>query len=224
LRLRSKSRTCEITKLRSYDFKTEDFFIDTTHNYIFLSQLKGGTHILDISQILVAFPLIAQFEDTIEITVVTLSGKDHGAVLNTIILGILNIKDYFFYKPGGIGTEMPLKLRPRMKAMVKRITSIKGAFIIGILVTLFLLPCTIGPYFIFSGEASKLSFLSTLPLLFLYNIIFIVPMIIITLAIFVGVTSVNKISGWKERNIKYLHLIEGLILTILGILMVSGII
>ena len=35
---------------------------------------------------------------------------------------------------------MPLKLRPRMKSIVKRITSPKGAFVIGLFVTLFLLP------------------------------------------------------------------------------------
>jgi len=141
-----------------------------------------------------------------------------------IILGILNIKDYLFYKPGSFGTEMPLKMRPKMKALVKRITSPKGAFIIGSFVTLFLLPCTIGPYVIFSGEASKLSFLTTLPLLLIYNLIFIIPMIIITFAIYFGLTTVDKVSGWKERNIKYLHLIEGLILVILGILMYSGLI
>ena len=70
-------------------YKTADIFIDTTTNRIFLSQLKGGTQILDMSQVLIELPLIAEYEDTIEITVITLSGKDHGVVLNTIILGIL---------------------------------------------------------------------------------------------------------------------------------------
>ena len=70
-------------------YKTADIFIDTTTNLLFLAQLKGGTQILDISQVLIELPLIAQYEDTIEITVITLSGKDHGVVLNTIILGIL---------------------------------------------------------------------------------------------------------------------------------------
>jgi len=141
-----------------------------------------------------------------------------------IILGILNLKDYFVYQPGGLATEMPLKLRPKMKLLIKRITSPKGAFLIGIFVTLFLLPCTIGPYIIFSGEISVLSFFKTIPWLFFYNIIFIIPMIGITLAIYFGLTTVDKVSGWKEKNIKYLHLLEGLILTILGILMVTEII
>ncbi|MHA1445574.1 MAG: ABC transporter permease subunit [Candidatus Heimdallarchaeaceae archaeon] len=70
-------------------YKTADIFIDTTTNLLFLAQLKGGTQILDMSQVLIELPLIAEYEDTIEITVITLSGKDHGVVLNTIILGIL---------------------------------------------------------------------------------------------------------------------------------------
>jgi hypothetical protein len=141
-----------------------------------------------------------------------------------IILGSLNLKDYFSYKPGGIATEMPLKLRPTMKLIIKKITSVKGAFFTGVIVTLFLLPCTIGPYIIASGELSKISFLKTIPYLLIYNLIFILPMLAITFAIYFGVTTVDNVSGWKERNIKTLHLIEGLILTTLGILMFTGLI
>jgi len=141
-----------------------------------------------------------------------------------IILGILNFKDYLDYKPGGFMTEMPMKIRPIMKSIVKRITSIKGAFVIGLIVTLFLLPCTIGPYIIASGKLSALQFVQTIPWLLVYNLIFILPMIAITLIIYFGLKTINDISGWKDKNIKYLHLIEGLILAILGILMVTGLI
>jgi len=141
-----------------------------------------------------------------------------------IILGILNLKDYFVYTPGGLATEMPLSMRPRMKLLIKKITSPTGAFVIGIFVTLFLLPCTIGPYIIFSGDISAMGFFKTLPWLLIYNLIFVLPMIIITFAIYYGVTTVDKVSGWKERNIKKLHLVEGLILVTLGILMVTGLI
>jgi len=146
-----------------------------------------------------------------------------GIGLFAIILGIFNIKDYFIYKPGGLATEMPLKFRPKMKLLVKRITSPKGAFVIGLLITFFLLPCTIGPYIVASGILSQLSLISRIPWLLFYNLIFILPMIGITLIIYLGVTTVDKISSWKEKNIRYLHLIEGLILTILGILMITGI-
>lgn len=139
-----------------------------------------------------------------------------------IILGLLNIRDYLDYKPGGIATEMPMKLRPRVKLWIKRITSPLGAFFIGLIVTLFLLPCTIGPYIIASGKLSVLSFLASIPWLILYNLIFIIPMIVITLIIYFGVTNVEKVGGWKEKNIKKLHLVEGVILILLGIAMFTG--
>jgi len=147
-----------------------------------------------------------------------------GFGLFAIILGILNLKDFFFYKPGGIGTEMPLGLRPRMKAIIKKIRTPKGAFITGLVVTLFLLPCTIGPYVIASFLLSTLSTATIISWLLIYNIIFIIPMIAITLIIYFGVSTVEHVGGWKEKNIKYLHLVEGIILTILGILMFTGII
>ena len=86
------SNSSNLVSINSYYtavYKTEDIFVDSTNNLIFLAQLKGGTQILDTSQVLIELPLIAEYEDTVEITVITLSGKDHGVVLNTIILGIL---------------------------------------------------------------------------------------------------------------------------------------
>ena len=32
-----------------------------------------------------------------------------------IIFGALNIRDFIRYKPGGVGTEMPLLMRPKVK-------------------------------------------------------------------------------------------------------------
>ena len=147
-----------------------------------------------------------------------------GFGLLAIILGLFNLKDFLRYKPGSFGTEMPMIFRPRVKMLIKRMTSPKGAFVIGLFATLFLLPCTIGPYIIASGKLSELSFMQTLPWLLVYNLIFILPMIAITLFIYFGVTTVEKVSGWKEKNIHYLHLIEAIILIALGIAMFTGLI
>jgi len=142
--------------------------------------------------------------------------------LGAIILGILNIKDFIKYKPGGFGTEMPLSLRPKVKKIISKVTSPKGAFGVGIFVTLFLLPCTIGPYVIVGGILSIYELINILPLLLLYNIIFVVPMIAITLIVYAGFAKVENVSEWKEKNIKKLHLIAGIIMLALGIAMVFG--
>lgn len=139
-------------------------------------------------------------------------------------LGILNIKDYYYYHPGGFATEMPLKFRPRMKLIVKKITGPAGAFVAGIFVALFLLPCTMGPYIIASGNLSSMEFIKTIPYLLLYNWIFILPMILITTGVYYGLSSAEKVGEWRDRNIKQIHLIAGLVLVILGILMITKII
>jgi len=141
-----------------------------------------------------------------------------------IILGVLNIKDFIRYKPGGFGTEMPLLLRPKVKKIIYGITSPKGAFLVGIFVTLFLLPCTIGPYVIAGGILSAFEIIKTIPPLLLYNIIFVLPMIAITLIVYAGFAKVEDVSGWKEKNIKKLHLIAGIIMFVLGVLMVLGLV
>lgn len=166
--------------------------------------------------ILIKFFQVLQFLAPLKIILY----KILGAI--AIILGILNLKDYIKYKPGSFGTEMPLSLRPKLKKIISKITSPKGAFIIGAFVTLFLLPCTIGPYVIASGILSFLNILKTLPWLTLYNLIFVIPMIIITLLVYLGLTRTKDVSNWKDKNIRILHLISGLIMFILGIAIFFG--
>lgn len=146
----------------------------------------------------------------------------NGLGILAMIIGSLNIKDFFLYKPGGIVTEMPLFMRPKVKKTIKKITSPTGAFIIGFIVTIFLLPCTIGPYIIASGLLAELGFLSALPWLLYYNILFVLPMIGITILVYLGFTRVQDVSGWKDKNIKWLHLIAGILLFAVGFSLIMG--
>jgi len=139
-----------------------------------------------------------------------------------VVIGILDIKDFFFYKPGGFATEMPLSLRPKVKKIISGITSPKGAFGVGLFVTLFLLPCTIGPYIIAGGILSFFEILSAIPWLLIYNIIFISPMVAITIIVYCGVSRVEDVSSWKEKNIRKLHLVAGIIMFLLGLGMLMG--
>jgi cytochrome c biogenesis protein CcdA len=145
-----------------------------------------------------------------------------GLAIIAMVLGGLNIKDFFMYRKGGIATEMPIWLRPRVKRTIQKITSPKGAFVIGFLVTLFLLPCTIGPYIVASGLLSTLGTLGALPWLIYYNILFVLPMLAIVGLVYFGFTRVQEVSGWKDKNIKLLHLIAGILLFAVGIALLMG--
>lgn len=147
-----------------------------------------------------------------------------GLAVVAILLGLLELRDYFRYKPGGIGTEMPLFLRPKVQSLIARVTSPLGAFGLGLFVTLFLLPCTIGPYIILGGMVAESGFLTAMPYLLLYNLIFVLPMVIVVLLIFFGSKRVEDISDWREKNVRKLHLIAGIALLTIGLLMFFGII
>jgi cytochrome c biogenesis protein CcdA len=141
-----------------------------------------------------------------------------------VILGLFNIRDFISYKPGSLGTEMPLFLRPKVKRVISSVTSPKGAFIVGLFVTLFLLPCTIGPYIITGGILCSFAMLhNILPLLF-YNLIFVSPMLLVVFIVYQGFKNVDDINKWKEKHITHLHLAAGIIMVLLGIAMVLGLV
>jgi cytochrome c biogenesis protein CcdA len=168
--------------------------------------------------------IIQLFKSFIQFTSLIYPYLTNALAIFAILLGMLNVKDFIVYKPGSFGTEMPKKFRPRLKMLIKKITSPAGAFFIGIFVTLFLLPCTIGPYIIASGSLSALNLMKTVPWLLLYNLIFIIPMLIITLAVYTGISTAQRVNMWKEKNIKYIHLVTGLLLIALGIALITKVI
>ncbi|HRX44297.1 MAG TPA: cytochrome c biogenesis protein CcdA [Candidatus Dojkabacteria bacterium] len=139
-----------------------------------------------------------------------------------IILGILGIKDFISYRPGGIGTEMPLFLRPKASKLIAKVTSPIGAFGIGAFVTLFLLPCTIGPYIILGGLLADEGVSKAIPSLLLYNFIFIIPMLIVTFLVYFGTKKIEDVKDWKDKNVRYMHLGSGVLLLVIGILMLLG--
>lgn len=139
-----------------------------------------------------------------------------------ILLGLSNIKDFFKYGGAGFVTEVPKKWRPTMKNLIAKITSPRGAFITGLIVALFLTPCTMGPYIICCGLLEPLALLETVPILLLYNFVFVLPMIAITLIVYLGFTTVESVSGWREKNLRLLHLIAGIILVAIGIALIAG--
>lgn len=142
--------------------------------------------------------------------------------VGAIILGVLGLKDFFFYKPGSVGTEMPLFLRPKANKLIAKVTSPLAAFGVGLFVTLFLLPCTIGPYIILGGLLAGDGFITALPSLILYNFIFVLPMLTVTILVYIGSKKAEDVKDWKEKNVRYMHLVAGILMLLIGLLMVLG--
>lgn len=133
-----------------------------------------------------------------------------------IIIGLLNLKDYFWYGKVFL-MEVPLSWRPKMKSFIRGITNPWGGFLMALLISLFLLPCTAGPYLVILGMlAHKVVFAKALAYLVLYNLIFILPMLAIVLLVYYGL-SPEKAENWRKQKLRFLHLIAGVILIGLGV-------
>jgi cytochrome c biogenesis protein CcdA/glutaredoxin len=141
-----------------------------------------------------------------------------------LLVGLFNLKDYLWYGKWFI-MEVPRSWRPRMKAVIKGVTSIPGAFLVGFVISLFLLPCTSGPYIVILGLLAQTATRGyAMLLLLLYNFIFVLPMLVITFAIYFGFTTTAKAEEWRTRKLRVLHLIAGVIMVILGIVMFGAMI
>jgi len=142
-----------------------------------------------------------------------------------IIIGLANIKDFLCYGAGGFVCEIPRGWRPKLKEMLGKVTSPLGAFLMGFVVCLFELPCTGGPYIVILGLlADRMTMWASIPLLLLYNLVFVLPLVVITLLIYFGFANVEKATKWKDSNLRILHLIAGLVMLVLGILITFGIV
>jgi cytochrome c biogenesis protein CcdA len=135
-----------------------------------------------------------------------------------VLVGLANIKDFFWYGGMGFVTEIPRSWRPRIKKLLSGIVTPWTAFVAGILVTFFELPCTGGPYLFTLGLLGEgFSWLSALGILVYYNLLFVSPLVVILLAIYWGYSTAARTTSWKDENIKILHLIAGLIMLGLGV-------
>lgn len=133
-----------------------------------------------------------------------------------IVLGLFNLKDFFWYGKGTL-MEVPKRWRPTMKKLIERATSPVGAFVIAFLVSLFLLPCTSGPYIVVLGLLAQNPLdAGAIGYLILYNLIFVAPMVLITLSAYKGV-DIEKLEYTRKANLEKLHLIAGLLLIGLGV-------
>lgn len=141
--------------------------------------------------------------------------------VGALALAFMELNAYFNYRPGFMAVEMPMFLRPYAKKVTTGATTPAGVAVAAVLCSLFLLPCSSGPYLLVLGMLAKAATLQTIGYLVLYNLFFILPMVIITVAIFLGKTSIDKVDAMKERYIRLIHLVSGIILFGLFILMLG---
>ncbi len=100
----------------------------------------------------------------------------------------------------------------------KSYASIIASFLLGLIATFTLLPCTGGPYIVGLGLLSALKdAVQVYLLLALYNLIFVTPLILIMAALAAFSSTVRKIKALRSRNLRAMGLISGLLLAMVCI-------
>ncbi len=138
-----------------------------------------------------------------------------------VLIGLANIKDALWPEKW-FSMEVPRSWQPRVQKITSGVTSVPGAFGIGFLVSIFLLPCTSGPYIVVIGMLSEsASRMLAIWLLLIYNLIFILPFIIITLGVGYGLTTTARVEMMRKENRGRIHLITGLVMLVIGLGLLS---
>jgi len=95
-------------------------------------------------------------------------------------------------------------------------TSVIMSVVLGFVVTFTLLPCSSGPYVVFAGLISRFNLVTALTLLALYNLLFILPLVVIMFII----TTTMKYRRVQEFIVTYdrpLSVVAGILLIGVGI-------
>lgn len=139
----------------------------------------------------------------------------------TLALAILEIRAYIDYKPGFLSVEIPMFLRPFMKGVIRKAVTLSAVALAALVCSLILLPCSSGPYLVVLGMLAKSVTLQGLSYLFIYNFVFILPMIVVASMIYFGKASVDDIGEFREKHIRSFHLIAGMLFFILFLMMLN---
>ncbi|MCX6784578.1 MAG: hypothetical protein NTV81_01420 [Candidatus Komeilibacteria bacterium] len=142
-----------------------------------------------------AYPIVSQVFKIVVLALIALAG-------------LLNLKDYFWYQKG-----LSLGISKKQSGIILKYLeklSFPTVIILGVLVTLFELPCSLPIYI---GSVTILTGLFTwakvLVYLLWYNFMFIVPILVI----FIGLLwskRIFEVKDWQERSNRYMKLMLGL--------------
>lgn len=141
-----------------------------------------------------------------------------GAV--ALILGIVTLADVFRNKETFL-LSIP-ESRKGMLGTYARKATVPAAFVLGILAGVLGFSCTGGIYISILGLMGRdMTVMTGLPYLILYNLIFVLPLVLVTFLVAYGF-SPERAERWKTENKRTLRVIIGIILVALGLVILLG--
>jgi hypothetical protein len=142
-----------------------------------------------------------------------------------LVLAVMSLLDYVKIRQGRmteISLQLPMRLKKRIHQTIRTHSRMKGyigaAFGAGILVSIFELACTgqvYLPTIIFVTGVADLR-LTAMVYLILYNLMFIVPLIVVFLISYLGASS-HRITATFQANVGSVKLLTAILFSVLGL-------
>ena len=177
--------------------------------FVFFS---GLAYFLFMSAWLNLFRLIGQME------IITMV-----AALVAVIVGLINIKDFFWFRKG-VSLSIPEKAKPGLYQRIRKLLHSKSiyaligaAILLSVFANFYELLCTAGFPMLYTRilTLSDLQASQYYLYLLLYNLIYVVPLMIIVL-VFIGSLGSRKLQEQEGRSLK---LISGMMMCALGVVL-----
>ncbi len=134
-----------------------------------------------------------------------------------ILLGLINLKDYFYpqLKLNFLNFKFPAPSKQKIKDLLQKAT-LPTVIIAAFLVGLCSIPCSGGIYAAITALlASQTTFFAGLLYLLLYNLMFVMPLIILLL-LAVNPHTLVKLGEWQQQTKSVQKLVMGIFMIILG--------
>lgn len=145
-----------------------------------------------------------------------------GAV--ALVIGLVNIKDFFFFKKGP-SLSIPESKKPKVFKKMRNLirTSylpaiIGGTIFLAVTVNFYELLCTLGFPLIFTNRLTfyNLHLIEYYTYIFFYNVVYVIPLMIILL-VFVYTLGRRKLTEWQGQKLK---LLSGIMIFSFGLIFI----
>jgi cytochrome c biogenesis protein CcdA len=137
-----------------------------------------------------------------------------------LILGIVTLVDVLRNKETYL-LSIPESGKGLLGTYIRKAT-LPAAFVLGILAGILGFSCTGGIYISILGLMGRdMTVMTGLPWLILYNLVFVLPLVLVTLLAVYGI-SPNRAERWRTENKRTVRVVIGIILVALGIIILSG--
>lgn len=135
-----------------------------------------------------------------------------------VVVGAITIRDAFSGEDGAM-LAIPGSRKATVEAYVRK-GSLPAAFLLGILVGMFELPCTGGIYLAILSLLSHQGTISAgIPYLLIYNVFFIIPLVLILIIVSFGLPP-EQLNSWRVEHRKVVRLCMGALMIGIGVFII----